>query len=910
MKETSMENMSKVGLLILLVYSLLFAISVKRNNALAIECLSSDHEALMDFKNGLEDSHNLLSSWRNTNCCQWHGIDCDNITGAVAAIDLHIAYDMPDLSLSGEIRPSLMQLKSLRSLDLSFNAFKDIPIPRFFGSLVNLQYLNLSNAGFAGLIPPHLGNLSHLQSLDLTADSLRVENLQWVAGLVSLKHLALEGVDISLVAGTDLVSALNQLPFLMELHVSYCQIFGHISSPPSLNFTSLSVLDLSENIFISKIPDWLVNISTLQHIDIHSNGLYGKIPLGLRDLPKLQYLNLGYNYNLTAICSQLFMNGWGKLQELDLSMNKLHGRLPSSLGNLTSLTYLSLSSNSIQGVIPSSIGQLCNLNTLDLSNNNLTGTLPKFLQGIDNCPSRKLLSNLEFFVVGHNQLDGEIPNWLAQLEKLSWLSLSNNLLEGPIPVSLGSLQNLYNLELDGNKLNGTLPDSLGQLSKLTLLDVSSNKLTGMVSHDHFSKLSKLDLLFMSSNSFTLNVTANWIPPFQVSYLGMRSCVLGPSFPPWLKSQSNVIYLDFSSANIVGFIPKWFWDISPQLRVLNMSHNELQGWLPNPMHMSHLYSYVALDLSFNLLDGPIPVIAPGFLVLDLSHNRFYSAIPLNITQHIDNVGFLSLSHNQLHGEIPMSLGEMSHVIVIDLSGNNLTGRIPPNLANCSFLNVVDLGNNNLFGRIPDSLGQLKRLKSLHLNSNHFSGDLPSSLRNLSNLETMDISYNILSGTLPTWFGQNFPLLRILMLRSNAFCGELSLEFAKLSSLQVLDLARNDFSGNIPDSFGDLKAIAQVQKKNRYLLYGKYEDHYYEESLNVYTKGQILRYTKTLSLVTSVDLSDNNFSGNIPNEITKLFGLEVLNLSRNHITGKIPDTMSNLLQLSSLDLSNNQLSGKIP
>jgi Leucine-rich repeat (LRR) protein len=71
-----------------------------------------------------------------------------------------------------------------------------------------------------------------------------------VAGLVSLKHLALDGVDLSLVAGTTLVSALNQLPFLMELHLSNCVVIGQIPSLPYLNFTSLSVLDLSFNGFV------------------------------------------------------------------------------------------------------------------------------------------------------------------------------------------------------------------------------------------------------------------------------------------------------------------------------------------------------------------------------------------------------------------------------------------------------------------------------------------------------------------------------------------------------------------------------------------------------------------------------------------------------------------------------------
>ena len=81
---------------------------------------------------------------------------------------------------------------------------------------MHLQYLNLSKAGFAGLIPPHLGNLSHLQSLGLADYSLHVENLEWVAGLVCLKHFRMDVVDLSSVATTNWVSALNQLPSLMK----------------------------------------------------------------------------------------------------------------------------------------------------------------------------------------------------------------------------------------------------------------------------------------------------------------------------------------------------------------------------------------------------------------------------------------------------------------------------------------------------------------------------------------------------------------------------------------------------------------------------------------------------------------------------------------------------------------------
>lgn len=62
--------------------------------------------------------------------------------------------------------------------------------------------------------------------------------------------------------------------------------------------------------------------------------------------------------------------------------------------------------------------------------------------------------------------------------------------------------------------------------------------------------------------------------------------------------------------------------------------------------------------------------------------------------------------------------------------------------------------------------------------------------------------------------------------------------------------------------------------------------------------------------SIDLSNNNLAGPIPEEIGTLVGLINLNLSRNLISGKIPEQIGNLQSLESLDLSNNHLSGEIP
>ncbi|OMP06180.1 hypothetical protein CCACVL1_01688 [Corchorus capsularis] len=880
-------------------------------------CSKTELEALFDFKNGLNDPENRLSSWKGSNCCRWRGIGCNNSTGAVTIIDLHNPYPLNSDSLSrygfwnlsGDISPSLLHLKSLQYLDLSLNTFNGVSIPEFLGSLRNLKYLNLSRAGFLGVIPPSLGNLSSLLFLDVSSEfgSLNSDSLEWVEGLVSLKHLAMNEVDLSMV-GSSLVGLLNRLSFLNELHLSQCQLSGSISSVNPINLTSLSVLDLSWNSFGSGFPDWIVNSSSLTYVDLSNSGLKGRTPLGFGDLPNLQYLNLAGNLNLSASCNQLFRRSWKKIESLNLASNNVHGKLPAAIGNMTSLTYFDLFANNVEGGIPSSIGKLCSLMTFDLSGNNLTGTLPQFLEGTEGCASNRPFPNLMYLRLSNNHLVGTLPEWLGQLQNLIELELSFNSLQGPIPASLGQLSKLTQLGLGGNELNGTLPDSFGLLSNLSTFDVSSNHLTGFISEAHFLRLSKLKILHLSANSFVVNVSSNWIPPFQVRNLDMGSCYLGPLFPTWLKSQKEIQFLDFSNASISSSIPSWFWEISSNLSLLNVSFNQLQGQLPNPLNFA---PSADVDLSSNLFEGQIPIPAVEIELLDLSNNQFSGPIPQNISESMPNLIFLSFSSNQLTGEIPDSIGDMLSLQVIDLSKNKLVGNIPSSIGNCSFLKVLDLGNNNLSGVIPDSLGQLLQLKSLHLNNNNnLTGSIPPSFYNLSSLETLDLGSNSLSGNILLWIGDRFPALRILRLRSNAFSGEIPFKLSNLSSLQVLDLAENNLTGSIPASLGDLKAMAKDQDIIQYLLYGKYRGLYYEESLIISLKGQTQKFTKTLSLVTSIDLSGNRLNGDFPEALTKLSALIVLNLSRNHITGDIPENISNLHQLSSLDLSGNNLSGSIP
>ncbi|KAH6810697.1 hypothetical protein C2S51_024459 [Perilla frutescens var. frutescens] len=868
------------------------------------KCIPSDRRALLDFKKGLNDPSNALSSWRGMDCCRWRGVSCDNVTGAVVIIHLHSNF-------SGEIRPSLLHMESLKLLDLSSNAFGGISIPKFIASMKNLQYLNLSNAGFSGTIDPALGNLSSLQVLDVSNSGFQGlvadRGFEWITGLVSLKVLDMNGVDLSLVSSSNWLEMLNMLPHLTELHLSACGLSGSISYLSRVNLTSLSVIDLSLNSFSSAFPDWLVNISSLVYVDLSSSMLRGRIPLGFGALPNLRILKLDLNGNLSASARSMLKEGWQSIEFLSLASNRLHGKLPASIGNMTSLTNLNMFDNYVEGGIPSSIGSLCRLVSFDVSGNNMTGSLPEFLEGSKSCGDDGPLPYLETLRLSNNQLVGRLPDWLGKVKNLKEVSFAYNLFEGSLPASLGSLRNLTDLSLAGNRLNGTLPQSVGQLSELVVLDLSHNYFTGYLSEVHFIELRKMKILSLDSNSFVLNVSSNWLLPFQIRNLNMGSCQLGHSFPSWLRSQNEIMFLDISNASISGSIPGWFWDLSFNLSLLNVSFNRLQGQLPSFFQVT---PYADIDLSSNMFEGSIPLPSVPIELLDLSNNRFQGLIPQNISDVMPDLIFLSLSGNQLIGEIPDSIGSMSSISVIDLSRNNLNGSIPSSIGKCSYLRVLDLGNNNLSGEIPNSIGQLKLLQTLHINNNFISGKLPSSFKNLSNLETLDLGNNALEGSLPPWLGEDFTKLRIINLRSNKFSGEILTDLSNLSSLQVLDLAENILTGRIPTSLGNLKAMAQEEMTNKYLLYGKYRGVYYEENLVVNTKNELYKYTKTLSLVTAIDLSGNSLSGDIPVELTNLTSLMILNLSRNHITGQIPASISRLRQLASLDLSSNQLSGAIP
>ncbi|XP_068304675.1 receptor-like protein EIX2 [Pyrus communis] len=821
-----------------------------------VGCKETERKALLGLKAGLTDPSGRLSSWVGEDCYNWSGVGCNNVTGRVTTLNLRNEFsdgeDGTLLAFGGEINPSLLVLKDLIHLDLSMNNFEGVRIPNIIGSLEKLEYLNLSSASFGGVIPRSFGNLSRLLSLDLSYYLFEpiANDLRWLPTLFSLKYLNLGGVNLSK-AKSRWLPTVNMLPLLVELHLPSCGLSILPLTLHSMNFASLSVLDLSNNNFNSTLPPWLFNLTNLVTLEMHSTNL--------------------------------------------------HGALPETFGSLTSLRTLDLSENlNIEGPLPRSLGMLCNLQTVNLPINKFTGDITDFVDRLSAC----INNSLERLDLGYNSLTGRLPDSLGNLKTLRFLKLWFNSFEGSIPKSIGKLKSLEEFYISNNQMSGSIPEGLGQLSSLTALDISENTWECSITEAHFMKLGSLiDVSIYNNNpniSLVFDISSDWIPPFKLRYLNIRSCQLGPKFPTWLRNQTELVTLVLNNARISDTIPEWFWQLDFQLDKLDVAYNQLSGRVPNSLRF---ISHGIVDLSTNRFEGPIPLWSSNITMLYLRDNLFSGPIPRDISEVMPSLTDLDISQNSLNGSIPLSMGNLSQLTTMVISNNLLSGEIPNFWDNIPSLYILDVSNNSLSGSIPPSLTSLTLLRFLILSSNHLSGKLPS-MKNFTDMRSLDLGENNFSGAIPASIGESMPSLLILRLRLNWFSGSIPSQLCGLSNLHILDLSNNNISGNVPCCIGNLTGFrSNLTNKDT-------EDYLYQGRLKVVAKGRILEYSSILYLVNSVDLSNNNLSGEMHVGLTSLTRLGTLNLSMNHLTGIIPAKIGELKWIETLDLSSNKFSGLIP
>ncbi|XP_043807656.1 receptor-like protein 11 [Manihot esculenta] len=367
-----------------------------------------------------------------------------------------------------------------------------------------------------------------------------------------------------------------------KLVLSRASIMGNISLHLG-NLSNLQYLDLSLNpslaihslhfpsslkylymwfVVLDKCDNWLQSINmlpSLLELELWNCELSIIGDVSHVNFTSLEVLRLDWNNFHSTIPSWLY--NITKLQNLDLYSNAFRGSLSTDISNLNSLAYLNVGVNSLEGNMPNTLNRLCNLIELDLGNNKFSGEISGTFGNSSTC----IKNSLENLSLLNNSFSGSIPDNLGQFKRLKVLYLSENSFWGSIPVSIGQLYNLERLRFSQNSLHG-------EVSELHLLNLRS-----------------LIELSMDGNSLVFDIDPEWIPPFQLDWIGLSSCEVGPSFPQWLKTQKSIRFLEMSNASISDNIPDWFENISSNIVGLDLSYNQLFGTLPTFRKLNTTYA---------------------------------------------------------------------------------------------------------------------------------------------------------------------------------------------------------------------------------------------------------------------------------------------------------------------------------
>ncbi|KAL3732377.1 hypothetical protein ACJRO7_029097 [Eucalyptus globulus] len=188
-------------------------------------------------------------------------------------------------SFSGAIPIDLGNLQNLAILGLSYNNLFGV-IPFSLQKMKQLLKLKLSGNQFHGHIPSHLDNCS-LMELDLSNNNLSGSILPVVKTLI---YLDLSNNHLS----GALPVEVGEIDHLDTLNISGNMFSGEIPSTLG-DCNALVVLVMKDNHFQGSIPQSISSLRSVEELDLSNNNLSGEIPKFLAAFDFLEFLNLSYN---------------------------------------------------------------------------------------------------------------------------------------------------------------------------------------------------------------------------------------------------------------------------------------------------------------------------------------------------------------------------------------------------------------------------------------------------------------------------------------------------------------------------------------------------------------------------------------------------------------------------------------
>lgn len=211
-------------------------------------------------------------------------------------------------------------------------------------------------------------------------------------------------------------------------------------------------------------------------------------------------------------------------------------------------------------------------------------------------------------------------------------------------------------------------------------------------------------------------------------------------------------------------------------------------------------------------------------------------------------------------------------------------------------AVSLASRSLQGHISPFLGNLTELLHINLSNNLLSGGLPKELVSSGSIIVIDISFNRLDGELQLSSSTAYQPLKVLNISSNLFTGQFpsSSTWEVLKNLVALNASNNSFTGQLPTHFCTSSPSLAILE----LSYNQFS-------------GNIPPGLGCCSMLRVLKIGHNSLSGTLPGELFDATSLELLSFPRNGLQGTLEgQNFVKLSNLAALDLGENNFSGKIP
>ncbi|CAA6655789.1 unnamed protein product [Spirodela intermedia] len=250
--------------------------------------------------------------------------------------------------------------------------------------------------------------------------------------------------------------------------------------------------------------------------------------------------------------------------------------------------------------------------------------------------------------------------------------------------------------------------------------------------------------------------------------------------------------------------------------------------------------------------------------------------------------LDLSRREISGVLSDALVRLDRLRSLNLSNNSFSGTVPPELFRLQRLERLDLSVNDLSGVVPaDSI--LPSVQVFNLSFNKFNGSHPV-LPGSANLSVFDVGFNRFSGPINTSICSSSTKIKVLRFSFNQFQGSFPAGFVNCRSLAELFIDSNKLPGKLPDDLFQMASLSRLYLQDNRL------------------SGDLSRLGN-LSHLVELDISSNNFSGNLPDVFGGLKKLRYFVAATNWFEGQLPPSLSNLSTIQVLNMRKNLFSGEI-